>query len=61
MDSEKFIETLKQGIATAEDLGDGLFRVTDSEVLAALPCRELKAHEEFQSYGQLSQGLLDGK
>ena len=46
----------KQAIATAEDLGDGLFRVTDSKVLAALPCRHLKAHEEFQSYRQLSQG-----
>lgn len=51
----------KQSNATAEDLGDGLFRVTDSKVLAALPCRQLGAHEEFQSYRQLSQGPPDHK
>ena len=50
---------LKQGIATAEDLGDGLYRFTDSEVLAVLPCRQLKAHEEFHSYRQLSQDHPD--
>jgi hypothetical protein len=50
---------LKKAIATAENLGDGLFRVTDSKVLAALPCRQLRADEEFQSYRQLSQGPRD--
>jgi hypothetical protein len=52
---------LKQAIATAEGLGDGLFRVTDSKVLVALPCWQLKAHEEFQSYSQLSQVPADRK
>ena len=52
---------LKQAITTAEDLGDGLSRVTDSKTLAALPCRQLRAHEEFQSYRQLSQGPPDRK
>jgi hypothetical protein len=52
---------LKQGIATAEDLGGGLYRFTDSEVLAVLPCRQLKAHEEFHSYRQLSQDHPDCK
>jgi hypothetical protein len=47
---------LEQAIATAENLSDGLFRITDSEVIAALPCRKLKAEEEFISYRQLSQG-----
>jgi hypothetical protein len=53
--------SLEQAIATAEDLGGGLFRVTDSKVLAALLCRQLSADEEFQSYRQLSQGPRDRK
>jgi len=52
---------LKQGIAIAEDLGDGLFRITDSKVLAALSCRVLTEQEEFLSYGQLSQHLHGSK
>ena len=50
----------QQAIATT-DLGDGLFCVTDSEALAALPCRMLTEHEEFLSYGQLSRHLDGNK
>lgn len=52
---------LKQAVATAEELGDGLFRVTDPKVLAALPSQQLTQHEEFRSYCQLSQGPADRK
>jgi hypothetical protein len=34
-------KSLKQGMATAEDLGDGLFCIADSKVLEAFPCRQL--------------------
>lgn len=50
---------LKQAIATAEDLGDGLFRITDSTILAALPCLELVECQEFRSYRQLSRDLCN--
>jgi hypothetical protein len=54
-------ELWKQGIATADDVGNGLFCITDPKVLAVLPCRELTQQEEFLSYCQLSQHVHKNK
>lgn len=46
---------LSRGIATAQELGNGLFRIIDSEVLLALPCQPLRENQTFRSLHQPSQ------